>query len=372
MVEAFEECRLDAGLTRDDIDAAWLGTGMPEVHVGKTGMPLAIALRLQNIPVTRVENLCAAGTEAFRGAVLGVAAGAYDTCLALGVEKLKDVGYGGLPAWGSNLGSLAWLWQPQVTAPGAFGQLATGYQAKHGLAFEDLKRAMAQVSVKSHDNGALNPKAHLRRPIDIEKAVAAPMVAYPLGLYDCCGVSDGAAAAIVTTVERAREMGIDRPVTVKALQVVTSNCNEMFYDDWDGDRVLTTSTCAEMAYREAGIERPAAELDLLELHDCFSITELVTYEDLHLSERGQAWRDVLDGRFNRDGALPAQTDGGLKCFGHPIAASGLRMMYEVYLQLRGRAGERQLANPRTGLVHNLGGYPYRSIAAITILGIGGE
>ncbi len=368
MVEAYTECLTDAVLTADDIEAAWLGTTMEDVHVGKTGIPLAAALRLPHIPVTRVENLCVTGTEAFRGAVHAVAAGAHDVCLALGVEKLKDVGYGGLPAWGSNLGALNWLHLPNATAVGAFAQLAVGYQAKHGMSLDDLKRAMAWVSVKSHDNGALNPKAHLRRPISVEKALASPMVAYPLNIYDCCGVSDGAAAAIVTTVERAREMGIRRPVTVRALQVVTSNGEEMGFDGWDYDRILTTERCAERAYEEAGVTNPGRELDLVALHDCFSITELVSYEDLGLSARGRAWRDLLDGKYDRDGALPAQVDGGLKCFGHPIAASGLRMLYELYLQLLGRAGDRQLDGPRLGLAHNLGGYPYRSVAAVTLLG----
>lgn len=368
MVDAFKACLRDAGLAPDDLDAAWLGTAMEDIHVGKTAIPMATALRLPHLPVTRVENLCVTGTEAFRGAVLGVASGAYDTCLALGVEKLKDVGYGGLPAWGSNLGALNWLYLPNATAVGAFAQLAVGYGAKHSISTDDLKRAMAEVSVKSHDNGALNPKAHLRKPITAERALSAPMVADPLGLYDCCGVSDGAAAAIVTTVERAKAMGIDHPVTVKALQIVTSNGEEMGFDDWDYDCVPTTQRCARRAYEEAGMTDPSNALDLVELHDCFSITELVTYEDLGLSKPGKAWRDVLDGRYHRNGPLPAQVDGGLKCFGHPIGASGIRMLYEIYLQLLGRAGDRQLESPRLGLAHNLGGYPYRSIAAVTILG----
>jgi acetyl-CoA C-acetyltransferase len=368
MTEAYLEALNDAGISPNQIDGAWLATAMPEVHVGKTAIPLASALRLPHIPVTRVENLCAAGTESFRGAVNAVAAGTCDIALALGVEKLKDVGYGGLPTWGSNLGSLNWLYQPRVTAVGAFAQLATGYQARWDLSLNTLKTAMAEVSVKSHRNGALNPKAHLRRPIDRDRAIRAPMVAYPLGIFDCCGVSDGAAAAVVTTPERARALGMTNPVTVKALQVVTSNGEELVYDDWEGSSVPTTEICARKAYEEAGIIDPVDEIDFAELHDCFSITELVTYEDLGFSERGAAWRDVLDGKFHRDGLLPCQMDGGLKCFGHPIGASGLRMIYEVYLQLLGRAGTRQLPNPRLGLTHNLGGYPYRSVAAIAILG----
>jgi acetyl-CoA C-acetyltransferase len=369
MVESFTECIEDAGIDRSDIQAAWLGTCYDEINVGKSALPLSMNLRLPFIPVTRTENYCASGTEAFRGAVYAVASGAYDICLALGVEKLKDTGFGGLPSMvSSTFGSLTWLWNPNMTAPGSFAQLATAYAAKHRIQEQELKRAMAQVSVKSHENGALNPKAHLRRPVSIEQVMAAPIIAYPLGLFDCCGVSDGSACAIVTTVEKARDMGIENPVTVKALQLALSSGEEMGYNDWDGDHFITTERCSLRAYDEAGITNPREELSMMELHDCFSITELVTYEDLHISERGKAWKDVLDGFYNRDGKIPAQVDGGLKCFGHPIGASGLRMLYEMYLQLQERAGERQLDNPKYGLTHNLGGVPFMNICSIAIIG----
>jgi len=369
MVEAFTECLEDAGIERDEIQAAWLATCYDEIGVGKSALPLSMTLRLPFIPVTRTENFCASGTEAFRGAVYAVASGAYEVCLAMGVEKLKDTGFGGLPSMtGSHVGSLLWLWNPNMTAPGGFAQLATAYAAKHRIPEKDLKRAMAQVSVKSHENGVLNPKAHLRKRVTIDQVMAAPIIAYPLGLFDCCGVSDGAACAIVTTVERAIDMGIKNPVTVKALQLALSNGEEAAYNEWDVDHFMTTARCSIRAYEEAGIKDPRDEIDMMELHDCFSITELVTYEDLHISERGQAWKDVLDGFYNRNGKIPCQVDGGLKCFGHPIGASGLRMMYEMYLQLLGRAGERQLENPRYGLTHNLGGFPPMNICSIAIVG----
>jgi acetyl-CoA C-acetyltransferase len=369
MVEAFTECLDDAGIDRNEIQAAWLGTCCDDVNVGKSALPLSMTLRLPFIPVTRTENFCASGTEAFRGAVYAVASGAYDTCLALGVEKLKDTGFGGLPSMvGSNIGSLLWLFMPNMTAPGAFAQLATAYAAKYGVPDQDLKRAMAQVSVKSHANGALNPKAHLRKAVTIDQVIGAPIIAHPLGLFDCCGVSDGSACAIVTTVERAKDMGIKNPITVKGLQLALSSGEEMGYNDWDGDHFMTTNRCSTKVYEEAGITNPREEISMMELHDCFSITELVTYEDLHISERGNAWRDVMDGFYNRDGKIPTQVDGGLKCFGHPIGASGLRMLYEMYLQLNGRAGERQLENPRYGLTHNLGGFPAMNVCSIAIIG----
>jgi acetyl-CoA C-acetyltransferase len=369
MVEAFEECLADAGIEKKDIGAAWLGTCFDSINVGRSALPLALTLRLPNIPVTRVENFCATGTEAFRGAVYAVAAGACDICLAMGVEKLKDTGYGGLPSFvGSDSGTLSWQWFPNMTAPGAFAQLATAYSAKYRIPERELKRAMAHVSAKSHANGALNPKAHLRKAVSEEQILAAPIIAHPLGLFDCCGVSDGAACAIVTTPEKARQLGKKQTVSVKALQLALSSGEEMGYNDWDGDHFVTTSKCSSQAYAEAGITDPRRELSMMEVHDCFSITELVTMEDLHISERGRAVKDVLEGRFDRGGEVPCQLDGGLKCFGHPIGASGLRMLYELYLQFHGRAGERQIEAPRFGLTHNLGGFPAMNVCSIAIVG----
>ncbi len=367
-VEAFTECIEDAGVDPGEIQAGWVGTCFDEINMGKSALGAAMALRLDYIPWTRVENYCASGTESLRGAVYAVASGAYDTCLALGVEKLKDTGYGGLPNPGSNIGPLIWLWFPNISAPGAFAQLATAYAAKYGVDAKDVKRAIAQVSVKSHENGAENPKAHLRKRVTLDQVMASPIIAHPLGLFDCCGVSDGAACAVVTTVDKARDMGIRNPVTVKALQIALSNGEEMAFNEWDGSYIPTTAKASPKAYEEAGIQNPEEEISMMELHDCFSITEMVTYEDLHISERGQAWRDTLDGKYNRDGKVPAQVDGGLKCFGHPIGASGLRMLYEMYLQLLGRAGDRQIENPRYGLTHNLGGVPFMSICSIGIVG----
>ena len=369
MVEAFEEGLADAGIEKKEIEAAWLGTCFDNISVGKSALPLSMTLRLPLIPVTRVENFCATGTEAFRGACYGVASGAYDICLALGVEKLKDTGYGGLPSFvGSDSGSLTWQWFPNITAPGSFAQLASAYAAKYRVKDQDLKRAMAHVSAKSHANGVLNPKAHLRKAVSEEQIMAAPIIAHPLGLFDCCGVSDGAACAIVTTPEIAKRMGKKDFVTVKGLQLALSSGEEMGYNDWDGEHFITTSECSKKVYQEAGITDPRKEISMMEVHDCFSITELVTMEDLHISARGQGWKDVLSGVFDRGGEVPCQVDGGLKCFGHPIGASGLRMLYEMYLQLHGRAGERQIENPRLGLTHNLGGFPSMNVCSICVIG----
>jgi acetyl-CoA C-acetyltransferase len=366
MVEAFQEAVQDAGVDKHQIGAAWLATHAEESSVGKGATPLSMTLRLPNIPVTRVENFCASGTEAFRGAVYGVASGACDIALALGVEKLKDTGYGGLP--NNTRGTFNDLWWCSLSAPGSFAQLASAYRAKHGVSKEDLKRAIAHVSVKSHANGAKNPKAHLRKEVTEEQVMNAPMIAEPLGLFDCCGVSDGAAAAIVTTPEIAKSLGKKDMVGVKAIQLALSNGQEAGHNSWDGSHFLTARVAAKRAYEEAGIKDPRSEISMMEVHDCFSITELVTMEDLFISKEGEAVKDVLDGFYDSDGGVPCQIDGGLKCFGHPIGASGIRMLYEMYLQLQGRAGERQLDNPRYGLTHNLGGFPSQNVCSVSVVG----
>jgi acetyl-CoA C-acetyltransferase len=367
MLEAFNEALADAGVGLKQIEAAWFGVCLEENNVGKTAGPLAQALRLPRIAATRVENACATGTEALRGAAYAVAAGAYDIVLALGVEKLKDTGYGGLPV--RTRGVANDLWLPNATAPGAFAQLASAYAAKHGAAMTDLKRAMAHISVKSHANAAHNPKAHLRNPITEEDVLKAMTIAAPLGLYDCCGVSDGAACAILTTPEIARALrpGIEI-ATIKALEVSVSNGEEASFNRWDGAHIATAREAGARAYASAGIANPRNQIQMAEVHDCFSITEAVLMEDLGFSAPGRVVHDVLDGVFDRDGALPVQPDGGLKCFGHPIGASGLRMVYEIYLQIHGRAGGRQLKNVDRGLTHNLGGHPHQNVCAVSIIG----
>ncbi|MFH2012752.1 MAG: acetyl-CoA acetyltransferase [Pseudomonadota bacterium] len=368
VIEAFQEALEDAGIEKKDIQAAWVGTCFDEVNVGKSGQPLAITLKLPFIPVTRVENFCASGTESLRGAAYAVASGSCDIALAVGVEKLKDVGYGGLPEMAVVLGVKNRMILPAVTAPGMFAQMATSYFSKYGLTPEEGKSIMAKISVKSHKNGAKNPKAHLRREITEEQVLKAPMVAWPLGLFDCCGVSDGSAVAIVCRADMAKNFRTD-PVYLKALQVGISSGEELMYTDWDGTYIETARRVGERAYKEAGIKNPREEISLMELHDCFSITELVTYEDLQISPVGKAGNDVRDGFFELDGKIPCQPDGGLKCFGHPIGASGLRMMYEVYKQLQGKAGERQVKDPKIGLTHNMGGFPVNNLVSVSIAGL---
>jgi acetyl-CoA C-acetyltransferase len=372
MVEAFEEALEDAGIEAKDIQAAWLGNQQTEVSIGHSACPLARALKLPFVPVTRVENLCASGTESLRGACYAVASGACDLALAVGVEKIKDIGFGGLPRANEDLmvhGTMGRVIFPNWVNPnaGAFAMMAMRYFERYGLSIEEGKKTLARISVKNHHNGAMNPKAHLRREITVEEVLNAPVIAWPLGLLDCCGVSDGSAAAIVVRADMARDFRPD-PVYIKAIQVNADSGQSLLHNSYDYTHVETTCQAAVKAYAEAGIKNPREEISMMELHDCFSITELVTYEDLLISPRGMAREDVDSGFFELDGKIPCQPDGGLKCFGHPIGASGLRMIYEMYKQLQGKAGPRQVKNPRLGLTHNLGGQPFSSVCGICIVG----
>jgi acetyl-CoA C-acetyltransferase len=369
MIDAFAECLADAGIDKSEIQAAYFGVHYDEMSTGKSALPMAVALKLPNIPVTRLDNYCATGTEAFRAACYSVAAGIYDIVLALGVEKLKDTGYGGLPL-GAAMGVNAFMQTANMTAPGMFALIASAYSAKWGLSLVKIKEAIAHISVKSHKNGALNPRAHLRNVITEDQVKAAPMIAYPLGLFDCCGVSDGSAAAIVTTPEIAKSLkGNQDLVLVKSLQCSASSGEEEAFNSWDGAHFATTRIASAKAYEEAGIKNPREELSMMDVHDCFSITELVTMEDLHISPKGGAYDDVMNGFYDLSGKIPCQVDGGLKCFGHPIGASGLRMIYAMYEQILERVPEtRKVKNARIGLTHNLGGFPWHNICALSIIG----
>jgi acetyl-CoA C-acetyltransferase len=370
MVEAFKEAIKDAGIETRDIQAAWQGNHYTEVNVGHSALPSSTTLKLPFIPVTHVENFCASGSEAFRGACYAVASGACDIALAIGVEKLKDLGYAGLPdaRHVMTLGTLYRIIWPNQTGPGAFAMMATRYFDRYRLDSKEGKRILAQISVKSHHNGALNPKAHLRREITVEDVLKAPIVAWPLGLLDSCGVSDGAAAAIVVRADMAKNFRPD-PIYVKALQIAVDSGESLMYQQYDYTHVEPTYRAAIKAYEEASIKNPREEISMMEVHDCFSITELITYEDLLISPRGKAREDVESGFFELGGKVPCQPSGGLKCFGHPIGATGLRMLYEMYKQLQGKAEARQIKDPKIGLTHNVGGFPSRAVVSVTIVGL---
>ncbi len=360
----------DAGVRFDNIDAVFLGTFAPEYTggKGKSGASFMDIFGLGDYPVTRVTNYCATGTEAFRMAAFSVASGEYDIVLALGVEKMRDVAsreslvrqvaVGGHPLWGKG-----------ITAPGMFAMHATRYMATYGFEYDEFKNILAQVAVKNHYHGSLNPLAHFRKEVSIEKVLGAPYICRPLGLFDCCPTTDGAAAAIVTRTETAEKMK-DKFVVLKGMGLNIGCGDRVFFDTRDDLlNFKATQGAARQAYEEAGITDPLNEIDLAEIHDCFTITEILNYEDLGFAKPGEGWKLIVEKRTYLNADITINPSGGLKSCGHPIGATGLRMITEVCQHLLGRAGERQVKDARLGLIHNLGGAG--SVASVIVLGLPG-
>jgi len=363
LVDAAGEALASAGIELPQVDAFWLGT----LFTGASGLTLSRPLKIGYKPVTRVENFCATGSEAFRNACYAVASGAYDVAMAIGVEKLKDSGFSGLPGT-SRAGDGT---QVPLTAPAMFSLLAPAYSRKYGVGEERMKEVMTRIAWKNHRNGALNPRAQFRKEVPKETIACSPLVAGPLGIFDCSGVSDGAAAAIIVRAEDAHRYA-ERPLYVKALSFIAGPAAGPMDPDYDYTTFPEVVASATDAYLQAGIKEPRVELAMAEVHDCFTPTELVLMEDLGFAERGTAWKEVLAGTFDLDGELAVNPDGGLKSFGHPIGASGLRMLFECWLQLRGEAGPRQIASVARGrklaLTHNLGGAPGECVSFVSVVG----
>jgi len=372
VIDSAYEAYADAGIDPKEIQAAWVGTVM-----GSTATQLSAPLKTDYIPVTRVENVCATGMESLRAAAFAVIAKAYDLVLAVGFEKLKDIGYGGLPVAVQQGGSEKW--HPVIgsgdSAPGRYALAATRYFHQFGLSREEGKRTLAKISVKSHYNGFRNPRAHLRMEVTEEQVINAPMIAWPLGLFDACGVTDGASAAILCRTEDVPKYkpGGDH-ITIKSFGLVTGPGTGKIRTDYDYTHWEETQRAAKQAYADAGIKDPRTDIDMCEVHDCFSIAELMCYEDLGFCEKGTAKEHIEAGDFALDGKHPFNVGGGLKSFGHPVGASGIREVFEGYVEILGRAQypERQLKNAEIALAHNQGGNPGRFIASICITGIPGK
>ncbi len=364
LIEAANAAYASAGVDKEQVDAYWLGTANGPM----SGITAARPLQLENKPVTRVENFCATGSEALRQASYAVASGAYDIAMAIGVEKTKDSGFQGLNAYPPpNDGTGRTL-----TAAAMFSMVAPAYGAKYGVDDDTIREVLSRIAWKNHFNGARNPRAQFRKEVSMETITKSPPVAGRLGVFDCAGVADGAAAAVVCRAEDAHRY-TDKPIYVKALSFVAGNGSGLTDPDYDYTYFPEIAACARDAYAQAGVTDPRNEIAMAEVHDCFTPTELVLMEDLQFSERGTAWREVLDGAFDLDGDLAVNPDGGLKAFGHPVGASGLRMMFEAWLQLREEAPDdrRVLAlqkGKQLALTHNLGGYPGEMVSFISILG----
>jgi acetyl-CoA C-acetyltransferase len=361
--EAVSLALADAGVERERLQAAWFGCYEPLLYgfEGNSGAFVADPLNLFPIPVTRVTAYCATGIEAVRNAALAVASGEYDLVLAVGAEKMREV-----PSRGSLVAQAVTRGHPVLTkgrtAPGMFALLATRYFKEYGATEE----ALAAVAMKNHYHGSLNPKAHFRREITAEQHARAPKVAEPLGLFDCCPTTDGAAAAILARADLAPRLTDNYSVIRGIAYAVTAGYwNTQFDPSWNFTSFRSTREAAKTAYKMAGITNPAREIDVAECHDCFTITEIVNYEDLGFAEPGAGWRYAKEGVTRLGGDLPVNTSGGLKSCGHPIGASGLRMINNVHDQLLGRAGKMQVKDARMGLAHNLGGPG--AVAAVAVL-----
>ncbi len=332
----------DAGIDPADIDAAYLGTYLPGSGGGKSAVSLGDALRLYDRPITRVENYCATGTDAVRNACLAIASGTHDVVLVLGAEKLKDRPGRGIPRMGHPLLAKG------NTAPGLFALAANRYMHTFGVGRETF----AAVAVKNHYNGARNPRAHLQMEVTEAQVLAAPIIAWPFGLFDCCPTTDGAAAAILCRADMASRFRAET-ITVKGVGLAVTTGRPYFDPTFDYLGFRSTERAAAQAYAMAGIG--PSDVDFAEVHDCFTWTEISNIEDLGFCKKGEGPRLVAEGRTRIDGDLPINPSGGLKSFGHPIGASGVRMVFEVVQQLRGQAGARQVKDPEIGLAHNVGG-----------------
>jgi acetyl-CoA C-acetyltransferase len=365
LIEAVTTTVAEAQLTVDDVDGFWLGTYMS----GVSGLTLSRPLRLHGKPVSRVENMCVTGSDALRNACYAVAAGACDTAMAVGVEKLKDSGYSGLTRAsipGDGTGGTSGT----TTAPANFSLLAPAYAHRYGVDPEELKKVFTRIAWKNHQNGARNPRAQFRKEVSLDTIGKSALVAGNLGVLDCSGVSDGAAAALVVRAEDAHRY-TEKPLYVKALSLVTGAADGNVDPDYDFTTFPEVVASAHEAYRQAGVSDPRTEIAMAEVHDCFTVTELILMEDLGFAARGTAWKEALAGTYDLDGALPVNPDGGLKAFGHPVGASGLRMLFECWLQLRGEAPpERRIPDPqgKLGLTHNLGGGPGECVSFVSLVG----
>lgn len=331
----------DAGLTIKDMEALYCGN--VSLADGCIGQRILQRIGQTGIPVTNCANACATGATAFREAWMSVKAGVHDLVLAVGVEQmgkgLIQTGGGGkgLPREGL-LGS--------GTMPAVFSEIGMEHSRKWGTTFEQF----AKVAVKNHHHATMNPQAMYRKETPLEEVMNAEMIAYPNTKLMCSVNVDGAAAAVLATEKKARELGMNRAVRIRA-SVLTS-------DPWQErnfflrDVNTCTRLAASKAYKIAGIG--PKDLDLVELHDCFATAELVHYENLGLCKDGEPGKMIDTGETCLGGRIPVNVSGGLLSKGHPLGATGIANIYEVSQHLRGQAGERQVQGARLGLTHVIG------------------
>jgi acetyl-CoA acetyltransferase len=351
---------VDKGADRASVGEAFLATlGFGGWQIGNASAVLAEEAGMPGVPTTRVENACASGGFAIRAAVRSVERGDRDLVLVAGLEKMTDVPNARRRYWLGVSGDTEWERLAGLTFAGVYGLIASRYIAGNAVA----RDALAQVAVKNHENGALNPNAQFQKRITREDVRGAPRVADPLGLYDCCPVSDGAAALLIARPDAARKY-TDTPVYIDGVGAGSDYL--AVQERAEITRFGATRWAADEAFHAAGFSRSA--VSFLEVHDCFTIAELLALEDLGFADVGQAAKMTLDGVTGRAGRLPVNPDGGLKAKGHPIGATGVSQAHEVFLQLRQKAGARQLPRAEKALAHNVGGAG--ATATVTLFSVG--
>ena len=355
-VELFGEAAMDAinesSLKPKDIQALFVGNVLGDFSEGQ-GQPQAFAadhIGAFNVPANKYENACASASAAARDAFMWVASGFYDIVLAGGTETAAKMGTP-LATRTFAMGSDSRYEYPAgITFPGVFAMLAHLYSKKHGIPLEKLKRQMAQVSVNSHYYGALNPKAHFQKEITMDKVLEGFMVCQPLQLLDCCPFSDGGSAIVLASEEKAKEL-TDKPVYVVGIGQASAG-NLLSQKDYL-PRIRSRELSAKQAYDMAGLS--PKDIDVCELHDCFSIATIIALEGLGFFESGKASEAVERGETKIGGKIPVNPSGGLKAKGHPIGATGTAQVYDIVKQLRGECGERQVEGAKTGMTDTLGG-----------------
>jgi acetyl-CoA acetyltransferase len=351
---------VDRGAERAGVDEAYLATlGFGGWQIGNSSAVLAEEAGMPGVPTSRIENACASGGFALRAAVRAVEHGDRELALVVGLEKMTDVPNARRRYWLGVSGDTEWERLAGLTFAGVYGLIASRYLSDHHVSPD----ALAEVAVKNHENGFLNPNAQFQKRVSRDDVRNSPRVADPLGLYDCCPVSDGAAALLIAAPEAARKY-TDTPVYIDGVGAGSDFL--AVQERADLTRFGATRWAADEAFHSAGIRR--SDVSFLEVHDCFTIAELLALEDLGFAEAGGAGRMTLDGVTRRDGRLPVNPDGGLKAKGHPIGATGVSQAYEIFLQLRGAAGARQVPGAERGLAHNVGGAG--ATATVTVFSAG--
>jgi len=350
VAEAGAEAIHDAGIEGAEIDAMYIGgmsTGrfIGQEHLGPLAIEVA-GLEELHIPSTRIEASGASGGVAFHQGYLAVASGAYDIVVVGGAEKMTDVIEMEATEILSSVADREWEAFFGATFPSLYAMMARYHMHKHGTTNEQ----MAKVAVKNHANATLNPKAQFRREISVEAVLNSPMVAEPLHVLDCSPMTDGAAAVVLAPLEKAKDYS-DKPIKIIASEQTSDTLS--LHGRKRFDSIPATTEAAKKAYKKAGIK--PSDIDVAEVHDCFTIAEIMAIEDLGFVKKGEGGKAMDEGLTELKGEIPVNTSGGLKARGHPIGATGIAQANEIVLQLRQEAGERQVKDARIGLTHNVGG-----------------